>query len=78
MGEYPKALVIQQQSLRPNHSDLATSYNNIGVVYEKMGNYSKACSSYEREMEIAQKSLPPNHPALQNCRKKLADMKKKL
>ena len=39
MGEYSKALSyyeksleIKQQSLPPNHPDLAASYNNIGEV----------------------------------------------
>ena len=29
-----------------------------------MGAYSKALSSYERALEIEQKTLPPNHPFL--------------
>ena len=35
---------IQQQSLPPNHPDLAMSHYNMGLLYEKMGNYSKAHS----------------------------------
>ncbi|CAF4303304.1 unnamed protein product, partial [Rotaria sordida] len=52
MGEYSKALSSYEQSLEickvalpPNHPDLATSYNNIGLVYNNMGEYSKALSS---------------------------------
>jgi tetratricopeptide (TPR) repeat protein len=85
MGDYPKALSsyekdleIRQQSLPPNHPKLAMAHYIIGWLYEKMGNYSKACSSYESAVEIEQKSLPSNHSRLQNYRKKLADMKKKL
>ena len=44
MGEYSKALSyyeksleIQQQSLPPNHPDLAASYMGIGIVYDKHG-----------------------------------------
>ena len=29
-----------------------------------MGEYSKALSYYEKDLEISQKSLPPNHPDL--------------
>ncbi|CAF4280173.1 unnamed protein product, partial [Rotaria sordida] len=48
----------------PNHSDLAQSYNNIGLVYYNMGEYSKALSSHERSLEIKKIALPPNHPDL--------------
>ena len=41
MGEYSKALSyyeqaleILQKTLPANHPDLATSYNNIGLVYD--------------------------------------------
>jgi tetratricopeptide (TPR) repeat protein len=64
LSYYEEALEIRQQSLPPNHPDLAKSYNNIGVVYDEMGEYSKALSSYEKALEIRQQSLPPNHPDL--------------
>ncbi|CAF1465947.1 unnamed protein product [Adineta ricciae] len=55
MGDYAKALQyyekglsIQQQSLPANHPDLATSYNNIGLVYDHMGDYAKALQYYEK------------------------------
>ena len=41
-----------QIALPPNHPDLATSYNNIGLVYDRMGEYEKALASYERSLEI--------------------------
>jgi hypothetical protein len=61
---YEKSLSIRQQSLPPNHPDLAMSYNNIGMVYHNMGEYSKALSYYEKTLEIKKQSLPPNHPDL--------------
>jgi len=44
-GKYTEAITIYEdyQKLLPsNHPDLATSYNNIGSVYDNMGDYSKA------------------------------------
>ena len=41
---YEKALQIREITLPPNHPDVAESYNNIGLVYERMGEYSKAIS----------------------------------
>jgi tetratricopeptide (TPR) repeat protein len=61
---YEKALVIQQQSLPPNHPDLAKSYLNIGSVYGSMGDYPKALSYYEKDLAITHQSLPPHHPYL--------------
>jgi tetratricopeptide (TPR) repeat protein len=78
LSSYEKSLAIRQQSLPPNHPDFGSSYNNIGSVYENMGNYLKARSFYERAVENGEHSLPPNHPTLQQRRKNLEDVKKKL
>ncbi|CAF5132424.1 unnamed protein product, partial [Rotaria magnacalcarata] len=58
MGEYSKALEFYEKHLEitkiflpPNHPDLATSYNNIGGVYDSMGEYSKALEFYEKSLK---------------------------
>jgi tetratricopeptide (TPR) repeat protein len=61
---YEKSIKINQKILSPTDPSLASSYNNIGLVYAKMGEYSKALSYYEKALEIEQKTLPPNHPSL--------------
>jgi tetratricopeptide (TPR) repeat protein len=66
LSYYTKALEIRQQSLPPNHPNLAKSYNNVGLVYENMGEFLKACSFYGRAVEIGQQSLPSTYPDLQN------------
>ncbi|CAF4164299.1 unnamed protein product, partial [Rotaria sordida] len=53
---------IKEKTLPPNHPDLASFYNNIGAVYRNMGEYSKALTYYEKDLEITLKALPPNHP----------------
>ena len=66
MGEYEKALASYERSLEikkialpPNHPDLATSYNNIGLVYHSMGEYEKALSSLRKgSLEIKPNSSP--------------------
>ena len=55
--------------LPPNHPDLALSCYNIGLLYDKMDNYSKALSFSERAVNIGQQSLPPNHPDFKDYRK---------
>ncbi|CAF1117988.1 unnamed protein product [Adineta steineri] len=47
-----------------NHPHLATSHNNIGSIYDNMGEYSKALLYKEKALEIYQKTLPSNHPDL--------------
>jgi tetratricopeptide (TPR) repeat protein len=59
---FEKALEIKQQLLPPNHPNLGASYNNIGLVYEHMGDYSKAHSFYKRAVEITQSSLSADYP----------------
>ncbi len=43
-----------------------------------MGNYLKARSLYERVVNIAEQSLPVNHPNLQKWKNNLNEVKKKL
>ncbi|CAF1047121.1 unnamed protein product [Adineta steineri] len=61
---YEQGLEIDQETLPPNHSDLATSYSNIGLTYNKMGECSKALLFYEKGLKIFLKSLPSDHPDL--------------
>jgi tetratricopeptide (TPR) repeat protein len=70
-GNYQKAisyleqgLDIRQKTRPPNPSDLADSYNYIGLVYDTMGEYSKALSFHEKAIEIKQETLPPSHSSL--------------
>ena len=69
---------IKQKTLPANHPDLAISYNNIGLVYDKMGEYSKALSYYEKAQQIWQKSLPPTHPYIAEVKSDIENVKKKL
>jgi hypothetical protein len=57
---------------------LASSHYNMWLLYERIGNYPKACSSYERAVEIREKSLQSNHPHLQKYCKELANIKMQL
>lgn len=71
---YEKSLEIDQQTLRPQHPDLAYSYGEIGNVYFSMGEYAKARSSHEKALQIRQKSLPPNHPDLASSYNNLGEV----
>ncbi|MEW6667274.1 MAG: CHAT domain-containing tetratricopeptide repeat protein [Thermodesulfobacteriota bacterium] len=61
----PKAqqvLAIWEDSLGPDHPDVALSLNNLAVLYESLGDYPKAQSLKERSVSIWENALGPDHP----------------
>ena len=49
-------LSITQKKRVPENVQVATSYNNLGVVHEKMGDFEKAKEYQELALSITQKS----------------------
>ena len=47
-----------------NHIEEALAYHYIGWAKDGYGDYGGALISYERALEIRERSLPPNHPDL--------------
>ena len=41
--------------------DVATSYYNLGLVYDNLGNYEQAKEYYHRDLAITLKQLGPEH-----------------
>ena len=41
---------------------MATSYNNVGGVYDKLGNYTQALENYKKALEIRLSVFGVNHP----------------
>ena len=69
-AKYNKALVLEEQLLGLckelyglEHPSTATSYNNIGVVYDHQGDYSKALEYYHKALAIFEKVLGLEHPS---------------
>ena len=56
-----KALDIQLEVLGANHPYVATSYSNIGVVYDSQGNYPKALEMYQKALAIQLEMYGENH-----------------
>ena len=59
---YQKTLAIDLKQLGPDHPDVATSYNNIGLVYDSKAEYDKALEYYQKSLAIYLKQLGPDHP----------------
>lgn len=68
-AKYHQALSILQRASRMNeelysieHPDTATSYYNIGLVYNSLGEYDQALEYHLRAMTIREKIFGHNHP----------------
>ncbi|MBD3284836.1 tetratricopeptide repeat protein, partial [candidate division WOR-3 bacterium] len=59
---WEEALTIKLDILTPQHPDVALSYNNIGVVYDNLGEYGKALDNHEKALAIFLKALGEEHP----------------
>ena len=57
-----EAAALQEQTLGPNHPDLANTLNNLGVVCEMTDNPIDAEHYFRRAYTIATATLAPDHP----------------
>jgi hypothetical protein len=57
-----EAGALQEQTLGPNHSDLANTFNNLGIVCEITDNPIDAEHYFRRAHTIATATLAPTHP----------------
>ena len=77
LSYYKNSLETQQQALRSDQLDLASSYDNIARLHEQMGDYSKALALSECAVNIAQQSLLENHPDFRKWKEHLEIIKTK-
>ncbi len=68
-GKYERAVVVARKALEvaeknvgPHHPDVATSLNNLGLLYDTQGQYAQAEPLYKRSLAIREKALGPDHP----------------
>jgi CHAT domain-containing protein len=57
-----RALAIREKVLGQEHPDVATSLNNLALLYSEMGNYSQAEPLYQRSLAIREKVFGQEHP----------------
>jgi CHAT domain-containing protein/Tfp pilus assembly protein PilF len=69
MGNYAKAEPLLQEALEiakdafgPNHPSVATSLNNLAILYSNVGDYAKAEPLLQQALQIDIKALGPEHP----------------
>ena len=59
---YLRLIALREDLYSPDHPDTATSYNNIGLVYDEQGDYDKALEYYGKALDIWERVLGPDHP----------------
>ena len=68
LGEYnrakelhEKALVILKKVFGEDHANVATSYNDLAVVYNSLGEYNRAKELHEKALVIWKKVFGEDH-----------------
>jgi tetratricopeptide (TPR) repeat protein len=69
-----RALALREKALGPNHPDVATSLNNLALLYKDQGAYAKAEPLLARALDINEKVLGPNHPDVAKSLNNLAGL----
>ena len=57
-----KLAIAEAEQFGPSDPRLATSLNNLAVLYRTQGDYAKAEPLYKRSLAIFEKALGPEHP----------------
>lgn len=59
---YQSALAISEQIFGREHPDVATSLNNLAVLYQSQGDYAQALPLLQRALAIREQIFGPLHP----------------
>ena len=59
---FKRSLAIREKALGLDHLNVATSLNNLAVLYGTQGRYADAEPLYKRSLTIYEKALGPDHP----------------
>ena len=59
---YLRQITLSEEIYEKDSTDIATSYNNIGLVYNRQGDYDKALEFYFKALDIYEKVLGKEHP----------------
>ena len=63
-----------EKALGPDHPDVATSLNNLALLYDNQGRYADAEPLYKRSLAISRKALGPDHPDVATSLNNLAEL----
>jgi tetratricopeptide (TPR) repeat protein len=63
-GHRTEALASREKTLGPHHPDVASSLNNLALLYDNQGRYADAERLYQRALAINEKALGPTPPGV--------------
>ena len=63
-AQFERALAISEAALGPDHPDVGTWRNNLGLVLQDLGDLAGARTQYERALAISEAALGPDHPTI--------------
>jgi tetratricopeptide (TPR) repeat protein len=69
---FQQALVIRQQALPEGHPDIATSLNDLALLYKVQNRLSEAEPLFQQALAIWQQALPEGHPHIATSLNNLA------
>jgi len=73
-----QALSIREQVLGQIHPDVASSLNNVGYIYNELGQHKEALPVYQQAMTIREQTLEPTHPDRAESLNNLAEVYRNL
>jgi tetratricopeptide (TPR) repeat protein len=59
---YERALKIDEAAFGPDHPEVATDVNNLGLVLHALGDLAGARAAFERALKIDEAAFGPDHP----------------
>ncbi len=67
-------LVIKEETLGPEHSDVAKTLYTLAMLYNILGDYTEAEPLYRRSLAINEKAVGPEHPEVASILNSLAGL----
>ena len=64
--------MIRKKGFGEDHADVATSYNDLVVVYKRLGEYNLAKELHEKALRIYEKIFVDDHLYVERVRNNLA------
>jgi tetratricopeptide (TPR) repeat protein len=71
---FERALAIREQALGPTHPAVATSLNNLALLYDAQGRYGDAEPLYRRALAIVEQGVGLTHPDVAASLNNLAEL----
>ena len=80
-GEYDRAVIIAKKALDvaeknvgPDHPSVATTLNNLALLYDNQAQYALAEPLYKRALAIDEEAYGPDHPGVATSLNNLAGL----